>query len=90
MLKSGVQKKNQHYVWRAYLKAWSVNGQIHSYRHGVVRLRSLRKVASAELFYSIPEISAKDVAYIELLAIDKSPEGMKEIHRLGGQSKAAT
>jgi len=81
MLKLCVEKINQHYVWRAYLRPWSTNGQIHSYRHGVVRPRSLRRVASAKLFYSIPEISAKDVAYIKLLVIDKSVEGMKEIHR---------
>jgi hypothetical protein len=81
MLELWVEKTNQHYVWRAYLKPWSINGLIPSYRKGVVRHRSLRKVASAELFYSIPEISAKDAAYIELLAIDKSPEGMKKIHR---------
>jgi hypothetical protein len=81
MSHKGVKKTNQHYVWRAYLKPWSSDGQIYCLRNGTIRFRSLRRVASADLFYSIPEILSSDVAQIEHLAIERSPEGLKKIHR---------
>ncbi len=76
-----VEKINQHYVWRAYLKPWGVNGQVYCHRNGSTRLRSTRRVASEDLFYSIPEIKDEDVPFLELFAVAQSPEGLQNSHR---------
>jgi hypothetical protein len=41
----------------------------------------LRRVASEDLFYAVPEIRDEDVPFLERFAVLKSPEGLRATHR---------
>jgi len=72
------KKKNQHYVWRYYLKAWASNGLIYCLEEGRVRSRSLRRVASAPEFYRLERLSTVDFELLERIVESMAPQ----VHQL--------
>jgi hypothetical protein len=72
------KKKNQHYVWRYYLKAWASNGLIDCLEGGRVRSCSLRKVASASEFYRLERLSTADLELLKRIVESMAPQ----VHQL--------
>jgi len=75
-----IKKRKQHYVWKYYLKPWSLNDKIYCLRNGEIFNPNLEGVANKRDFYRIRELTQEDIKLIEKIAIDNSPEILKEIH----------
>jgi Protein of unknown function (DUF4238) len=75
------RKLNQHYVWQAYLRAWTIDGNLWCLRSGKLYPSSTRNVGSERLFYALPDLTPIDLDFIEKAAIDKSPDALKSGHR---------
>lgn len=78
MLLSDMNKptKNQHYVWRSYLAAWtnnnSPNGQIMCLRRKKIFPVSLTKIAQENCFYGVKELSQKERDIIYKMTVEKT------------------
>jgi hypothetical protein len=75
------RKLNQHYVWQAYLKPWTVDGTLWCLRNGKLYPSSTRNVGSERLFYALPDLTPEDLHFIQKVAIDNSPDALKAGHR---------
>jgi hypothetical protein len=45
-------KKRQHYVWKKYLKPWTINGKLWCKRNGIIFNPSLENIAQEKYFYA--------------------------------------
>lgn len=72
--------KRQHYVWRAYLRAWASNDSIYTYilDKNKVEKTSLMKVAQEKYFYKLIELSDFEIEQLEKF-ISKSHESLHGI-----------
>jgi hypothetical protein len=75
------RKLNQHYVWQAYLKAWTVGGNLWCLRDSKIYPSSTRNVGSERLFYALPDLTQGDLDFIQKVAIDNSPNPLKAGHQ---------
>lgn len=73
-------KKNQHYVWKHYLKPWSINGKIWTRRAGRVFATSLDNVAQERFFYETFKFGATELLYIKGLIDGAHPSGYAVLH----------
>ncbi len=74
-------KKRQHYVSRYYLKAWSNSKeQIYCLRENKIFFSNLMGVAQEKYFYELQNLTEDEVSLINRLAINTSPESMRESH----------
>jgi hypothetical protein len=56
-------KKNQHYVWKHYLKPWTTNGQINCLHDGKPFKASLNKIAQQNYFYKSNPINIEEIEF---------------------------
>jgi len=84
--------KNQHYVWRHYLDAWTVRGTFWCYRHKDTRLfqTTPKSVANENYFYKAHKLTPGDVAFLEAVINQGSDERLREINRNFIQYSQAT
>jgi Protein of unknown function (DUF4238) len=75
------KKRRQHHVWQAYLKAWSIDGQIYCLMDGRIFPTGTTSIAVENYFYKIGTLTAADIALIRFLVID-----VKGAHPLTQQS----
>lgn len=74
-------KIKQHYVWRDYLREWSVDDQICCNRLGKIFKTNLENIAQERLFYKINELENEDIKLLRELFIDKmSNDLMKDLN----------
>lgn len=74
-------KKNQHYVFRAYLKHWSQNDKIFCLRHGRIFRPNLTGVACERFFYRLEALNPREVKLIENGLIQNTSEPLKSALR---------
>jgi hypothetical protein len=67
-----MKKRQQHHVWKSYLRAWAKDEKIFCLQDGRIFESNISGVAVERDFYKLPTLSKKDVEYVRLL-IGKSP-----------------
>src|SRR5216684_1697211 len=72
--------RGQHYVWRFYLEPWAAGDQLYCRRAGEVFAASPEKVAKQRDFYRLRDLTSRDVRFVQMLAIDPSPDHLKPLH----------
>ena len=73
------RKKNQHYVFQAYLKPWAEGEQVWCLRRGEVFRSNLRNVACERFFYRSYPLTTEEREFVDKAMIDDSPEHLKVI-----------
>jgi hypothetical protein len=73
--------KNQHYVFRAYLKQWAEHDLIYCLREGRVFQANLTGVACERFFYRLQDLTPKELRLIEDLFGKHPSEGLKEMQK---------
>lgn len=71
------KKKNQHYVFRGYLRPWSQDGRIYCLRAGKVIHANLRSVAFERFFYKVEELTPQERELIDRTVVQGLPEPFK-------------
>lgn len=66
--------KRQHYVWRYYLKPWTVNKQICCLRDNNIFKASLMKIAQKRYFYRTEELNNEEISLIVKIIEALPPE----------------
>jgi Protein of unknown function (DUF4238) len=74
---NSIKKRNQHHVWRKYLKAWAVDGHLYRLMDGAITRKGTKVIAVEPYFYKIGKLTEADIALIRLLLID-----VKGVHPL--------
>lgn len=64
------KKRRQHYVWKHYLKAWTVDNQLFCFRDGKVFETNPNNVAIVRYFYRFKPLSESDVDAIRYYFIN--------------------
>jgi hypothetical protein len=75
-----VRKRRHHYVWRRYLRAWSVDEKIFASIEGKIVNPNLMGVAQERDFYRFKELTEADVAFVHQM-IDLTDSALREQHR---------
>ncbi|MEL7608814.1 MAG: DUF4238 domain-containing protein [Bacillota bacterium] len=75
-----MKKRKQHYVWKHYLEAWTVDGQLFCLRDKNIFPTNLINIAQKRDFYRLNELTENDIALIKLLWIDTSPPLLRPLH----------
>lgn len=75
-------RKNQHYVWQHYLRAWTSGGKIACYRQGERKRfsTSTANIGSETYFYRTPVLTERERSYLDRV-IGSRPEHVREAHR---------
>ncbi|WP_282143185.1 DUF4238 domain-containing protein [Cellulophaga baltica] len=70
--------KKQHYVWREYLRKWSINDQIPTLFLDIkkIEITNLVNVAQKRFFYRFNQLSENEINFLKI-GIDDSPEPIK-------------
>jgi Protein of unknown function (DUF4238) len=85
-----VDIKNQHYVWRHYLKPWLTNGKICCLRANKIFIRNVEKVLKKEYFYEAKKLNKDEDQFIEAI-IDRMHSSNHELlYDIYAQYKNAT
>jgi len=73
-------RKNQHYVWEHYLKAWVCNEQneIWSSHNGRVSRRPISRIASAEYFYEVKPVNDDEKKFFQFLFLHHYPKDVQD------------
>jgi hypothetical protein len=76
-------RKNQHYVWQYYLKAWAKNEKLYCFRQRDKKLISTntKNIASETYFYRTHELTRNDLAYLEQVISKSSNKALQEVNR---------
>jgi len=74
-------KKRQHYVWRHYLKQWTINEKIFCHREGVIFGSGLMGVGQSRYFYKLNELSKQDIHIIYKVAIEPTYNHLQKINK---------
>lgn len=74
-------KKNQHYVFRAYLRAWSEHEKIYCLREGKLFRPNLTGVACERYFYRLQDLTPEEVRLIEKGFIEGTSEPLRTLQR---------
>jgi hypothetical protein len=56
--------RNQHYVWRHYLKPWLTDGRIWCYRHGKTFAVNVEKIAKEDYFYRAEPLNESESSFV--------------------------
>src|SRR6266480_2283573 len=84
MIVSAAQNsKNQHYVWRHYLGAWSETGTFCCFRHRDRKLFQTqpKAVASETYFYEAQRFTNGDREYLEIFISSMKDERLRKLNR---------
>lgn len=74
-------KRNQHYVFRAYLKPWADDGLIYCLRNRRIFRPNLTGVACERFFYRFQDLTPEEVKLVESLFRDHPSESLKTAQR---------
>jgi hypothetical protein len=74
-------KKKQHYVSRAYLRAWSEDERIYCLREGKVFRPNLTGVACERFFYRLQDLTPEEARLIEKGFIEGTSEPLRTLQR---------
>lgn len=72
------QKRNHHYVWQEYLRAWAANEMIWCNRNGNIFNAHLGRVASERDFYKANTLSDIDIAFVNRAGVYQSRDFLIE------------
>lgn len=61
--------KQPHYVWRHYLEAWEVSGNLHVLREGRCFSSPAKNVAKEGGFHNLPDLSDDDVKFLIAISV---------------------
>lgn len=75
-----MRKRKHHYVWRYYLKSWSLDKQIFCLRDKKIFKPNLMGIANKRDFYKLKEITEADIDFIKKFLIDQSSSHLQEVH----------
>ena len=75
-----MKKRQQHHVWKSYLRAWAHDEKIFCLQNGRIFESNIRGVAVERDFYKLSTLTKKDFEYINLL-IGKSPNPVTRLHK---------
>jgi hypothetical protein len=80
MKKSAERKKNQHYVFQAYLRPWSHKGQIWCLRNGEIFSPNLNGVACERFFYRSYPLTDEEREFVPkvMIEVEGTPEPLKK------------
>ena len=76
-----MNKKKQHYVWRYYLRPWTIDDMLFCLRDGKIFKSNPKGIAAQNYFYHTEELSQDDLDFIEKFVISTSPPGVQNSHR---------
>ena len=77
-----VIKKRHHYVWKHYLKPWTVNEQIGCLREGKRFLTSLENIAQKRYFYESPPLNELELKFVDSFFGKVHPTAKKSLNGL--------
>lgn len=66
-------KKQQHYIWKYYLKPWTVDDKICCLRNGNSFLASLNNIAQIRYFYEAEPLNESELDYIKSFILNLHP-----------------
>lgn len=72
--------RQQHYVWRHYLEAWEINGQLHTLREGLTFKTSAANVAKKRDFYRLRPLTPAQIQLVRRLGIEPAPPLLRDVH----------
>jgi hypothetical protein len=75
------EKKNQHYVFRGYLRPWSQDERIYCLRGGSIFRPNLKRVACERFFYRFQDLTSEEAQLIEKSFIEQTSEPLRTIQR---------
>ncbi|MCL4485127.1 MAG: DUF4238 domain-containing protein [Nitrospirae bacterium] len=75
-----MKKRQQHHVWKSYLRAWAKDEKIFCLQGGRIFESNISGVAVERDFYKLPTLNKKDVEYINLL-IGNSPNPLTRLYK---------
>jgi hypothetical protein len=75
------EKKNQHYVFRGYLRPWSQDERIYCLRGGSIFHPNLKRVACERFFYRFQDLTSEEAQLIEKSFIEQTSEPLRTIQR---------
>lgn len=83
MVSAEFNTKNQHYVWRHYLNAWTVDSSFCCYRQKDKKLFKTqpKAIASETYFYEIQQLTDGDMAFLEDIISRTTNERLRELNR---------
>lgn len=71
------KKRNQHYVFQAYLRPWAERGLIYCLREGQIFRPNLTGVACERFFYRFQDLTPEELQLIERVFSNHPSEGLK-------------
>ncbi|MCR1344894.1 DUF4238 domain-containing protein [Acidithiobacillus ferrooxidans] len=83
MVSAELNTKNQHYVWRHYLNAWTVDSSFCCYRQKDKKLFQTqpKAIASETYFYEIQQLTDGDMVFLEDIISRTTNERLRELNR---------
>ena len=75
-------KKNQHYVWREYLKAWSEDDKIWTFfkKSGKIDNPNLKKVTVERYFYRLNKLTSDEIIFLKKFIDATSHNSVKKLN----------
>ena len=68
------KKKRQHYVWRHYLRQWSIEEQIYCLMNGKIFKSNIMNVAQEKYFYKLKQLNTDEINFLKtMIEIDNRP-----------------
>jgi Protein of unknown function (DUF4238) len=76
------RKKNQHYVWRKYLRSWATNGRIACLREGkfIDPDPKIKNIGQERDFYKLGELNSDDLAFIDYFIAQATSKHLKTLN----------
>lgn len=75
-----IVKKNQHYVFRDYLRSWAEGEYINAIRNGKTFKTNLSGVAQQRFFYILSDLTAEDIKFIFEFAINPLDDVLAKVN----------
>lgn len=75
-----MDKKNQHFVWKYYLRPWARSEKIFFLRKEKIIESNLKNVAVMNYFYRLKELNEKEIDMIKRLFVNNVPDYYGQIH----------
>ena len=82
--------KNQHYVWRHYLKPWQTDGRVWCLRHKKIFMRNVEKILKDDYFYRVYKLNNAEEKFIVSIINTMNPTGHEILFKVFQQYKDAT
>lgn len=75
-------KKQQHYVWKHYLKPWTINDKIWCQRNGSTFNTSLKNIAQKRYFYESEQLNSDELAFLKYILNGMHPTAQESLNGL--------